>query len=115
MTTTTDMSDFGSVGRDELIRILQAWENNGLPRGFDPEGVVPMMNKNSGYVFLTNAEFQVAMLRDGSLELFHSLPDSVIEGFIMDLIDEPNLSEVDQEYVNDWLGIEVTNDRNIQS
>ena len=40
-TTTTDLADFGSRERRLLIAPLQAWQGQGLPRGFMDENVRP--------------------------------------------------------------------------
>ena len=58
---------------------------------------------NSGYVFLTNADYQVAMVDDkGELYSFYSTPYEGIEGSLEDLIEEyDNLCEEDQEYVDE--------------
>ena len=103
--TTTDLSDFGYRELEELKDLLDAWIKNGLPSDFDADEVVPMMNRNSGYVFLTNSEYQVAMVVDGKLESFYTLPYSGKEGFLDDLIelfDEGLITEEDDlEYLAD--------------
>lgn len=82
--TTTDIADFGSRERRMLVDILKAWENQGLPNDFDQKGVVPMMNRNSGYVFLTNSEYQVAMMNGDKLEIWHNCFNCGHEGFAED-------------------------------
>ena len=56
--TTTD---FGYTERKELINLFTAWNEQGLPDFYNDE-ITPMMNRNSGSVFLTNADYQTAMM-----------------------------------------------------
>lgn len=94
--TTTDLADFGFHDRENLIQLLRAWHEQGLPKDFYDEEVIPMFNRNSGYVFLTNSEFQVAMLTDDNkLEIWHSCPNCGHEGFSEDcqLNDENECNE----------------------
>jgi len=44
-----------------------------------------MMNIQSGYVFLTNSEFQVAMMNGDKLEVFYTDFETGEEGFLEDL------------------------------
>ena len=81
MCTTTNLSDFGSRERAELVEILLAWREQGLPDDFDNTDVTAMMNKNSGNVFLTNADYQTAMMNGNKLELWHNCGNCGHEGF----------------------------------
>jgi hypothetical protein len=101
---TEDFTEFGSRERQELIDILNAWQNYGLPDDFFPDGVKPAFNKNSGYVFLVNSEYQVCMLIGGKLELWHTLPYSGQEGFLEDLrkIDQETLNQEDIDYLEQF-------------
>lgn len=82
---TENLADFGARERLELKEILEAWEKHGLPDDFIEEGVRPMMNKNSGYVFLTNSEYQTCMLQNDKLEIWHNCPNCGNEGFLFDM------------------------------
>jgi hypothetical protein len=84
MSTTTDLSNFGLREREILVELLSAWNNHGLPDDFCDDKVVPMMNANSGNVFLTNSEFEVAMLNDGKLESWYYCGNCGHEGFAED-------------------------------
>jgi hypothetical protein len=79
--TTTDFSQFGSRERGMARELLEAWETQGLPEDFNEDEVVIMMNKNSGNVFLTNSDYQVAMMNGDTLESFYSCPNCGNEGF----------------------------------
>jgi hypothetical protein len=99
---TENLSDFGFREIKMLRDILNAWVENGLPDDFDHQGVKPAMNTASGYVFLVNEDYQVAMLNDNKLEIFHTLPYGGAEGFLSDLVEEyhPNdLNEDDVQYI----------------
>jgi hypothetical protein len=82
--TTTDLADFGSRERHMLVELLTAWDDQGLPDDFDDSEVRPMMNRNSGNVFLTNSEFQVAMMNGEKLETWYNCPNCGCEGFAED-------------------------------
>jgi len=79
--TTTDLADFGMRELLELRNILNAWLKHALPDDFDQNEVVPMLNRNSGCVFLTNAVYQTAMLCDGKLEIWYYCGECGREGF----------------------------------
>ena|SRR6185503_17832692 len=83
--TTTNLADFGGRERFMLIQLLQAWQNQGLPEDFYDDEVVPMLNRNSGNVFLTNSEYQVAMIDDNDkLAMWHTCSNCGHEGFYED-------------------------------
>lgn len=87
MDVTTNLSDFGHRELEIARDLLTAMLDYGLPDDFDDGKVTIAFNPNSGYVFLTNGEYQVAMLTDdGDLESWYYLPYSGEEGFYDDLI-----------------------------
>ncbi len=99
---TENLAEFGYREIEMLNKLLTAWLNNGLPEDFCNSLVKPALNRNSGYVFLVNDEYQVAMLNEDKLELFYTLPYSGIEGFLSDLIAENevySLHSEDIEYI----------------
>ena len=57
----------------------------GLPEDFEDDQVTIAMNTHSGYVFITNSEYQVAMLNGDILESFYSCPECGHEGFLEDM------------------------------
>lgn len=79
--TTTDLSKFGYRERQIVQQLLKAWDEQGLPEEFADDQVTVMFNTHSGNVFLTNADFQVAMMNDEKLEMFYSCPNCGNEGF----------------------------------
>lgn len=101
MCTTTNLSDFGSRERRMLVEILQAWEKNGLPGDFLDAEVMPMFNQNSGTVFLTNSDNQVAMFDGEKLESWYSCPVCGCEGYLADVINKKNHD--DDSDCKDWV------------
>ncbi len=83
---TENLADFGQRERAMLAEILAL----PFPDQFADDEVKAAFNRNSGFVFLVNADYQCAMLNDdsGKLELFHNTPHSGLEGFITDLLAE---------------------------
>tara|TARA_E500000318_G_scaffold111024_1_gene128154 strand:- start:4533 stop:4874 length:342 start_codon:yes stop_codon:yes gene_type:complete len=84
---TEDLGDFGYRELKELRDLLDQYIENGLPDDFDSDGLKPAFNMNSGNVFFTNDEYQVAMINPntGKLESFYTLPYNGDEGFADDL------------------------------
>ena len=101
---TENLADFGYREYEELKKILEAWfDGNGLPDDFDDSGVRPAFNRNSGYVFLTNDEYQVAIEVDGQLESFYTTPYEGYEGTFDELLEDADASwnYEDLEYLRD--------------
>lgn len=97
--TTTDLAQFGWREKKMAAELLEA-ACNGLPNDFEDNEVTIMMNTSSGNVFLTNSEFQVAMMNGDSLESFYSCPECGHEGFLDEM--EHNLDSKDcQAYLKD--------------
>ena len=86
--TTTNLSDFSYRELTILEELLKAMREQGLPKDFYNDEVCPMMNQLSGNVFLTNSDFQVAMLNGDKLESFYFLSYHGNEGFLEELIEE---------------------------
>lgn len=84
---TEDFADFGSREREMVRELLDAWNKQGLPRGFDDAKVRPAMNSHSAYVFLVNDDFQVAMMNGDKLEQFYTSPYNGEEGFWEELVE----------------------------
>ena len=104
---TRDFAAFGWRERDIARKLLEAWNDCGLPEGFEDEGVTIEFNPNSGYVFLTIEEGQAAMLNgDGELEIWHITPYACHEGLLSDLVEEyeadsKDWHEDDVQYLRD--------------
>ena len=96
--TTTDLSCFGWREKKMATELLDAMIEQGLPNEFWDEEVTVMFNTHSGYVFITNSEFQVAMLNGNTLEMWHACPECGYEGFLEDMDHNP-----DDEYCQEYL------------
>lgn len=95
--TTTNLSDFGYRELAILEKLLKAMREQGLPEDFYDNEVHPMMNQSSGNVFLTNSDYQVAMLNGDNLESFYFLSYHGNEGFLDELIEEYNNGNIETE------------------
>jgi len=99
-TTTTDLSKFGYREREMAEELLRASRVQGFPNDFDDNETTIMMNMNSGNVFFTNADFQVAMMNGDTLESFYSCPICGHEGFLEEMGHNDDDTEC-QEYLTD--------------
>lgn len=100
--TTTNLAEFGFRELAIAGELLTALAHNGCPEDFNMDGVTVMFNRNSGCVFLTNSDYQVAMLCDGKLESFYSSPYEGKEGFFDDFLEEfADMHHEDQEWFAD--------------
>ena len=104
MTVTTNLSEFGwrelKLARDLLSAII----DQRLPEDFYDDKVEVAFNQHSGYVFLTNSEYQVALINPSTnkLESFYSSPYEGREGFLNDLVEEyQDMHPEDQEWLRD--------------
>jgi hypothetical protein len=100
MSTTTNFADFGYRERKMAEDLLRASREQGFPEDFDDSEVIIMMNQNSGYVFFTNADYQVAMMNGDKLESFYSCPVCGHEGFAEEFSnhsDDPECIEYEKE------------------
>ena len=105
-TYTENLSGFGLIELEEARNILDAMIDNGLPSDFENEGVKIAFNRNSGKVFLTNSEYQVAVCseteRGKYLESFYSSPYQGLEGTFDELAEEYNqMHEEDKSWFED--------------
>ena len=110
MATTTNLADFGYRELDMAADILRAWADGNLPDDFYDDGVQLMMNTDSGSVFLTNSDYQVAMLNgDGELESWYYLSYAGNEGFASDLYEQFKDGYIDEEDYEELYNILDTN------
>ena len=95
---TKNLNEFGSRERQMAEELLRAWRKHGLPDDFYDDKVEIMMNTYSGNVFLTNSDYQVAMMNGDYLESFYTLSYNGDEGFLEDF---ENYKE-DDLHKEDW-------------
>lgn len=83
---TEDIADFGARERAIAAELLAL----PFPEGFYDSKTRLAFNRNSGFVFLINEDYQCAIINpdSGKLELFHSTPHHGKEGFLSDLLEE---------------------------
>ena len=99
---TTDLGMFGYREQEIAQDIFIAWRNHGLPEDFENEGVEIAFNTHSGYVFLTNSDYQVAIEEDGKLVSFYTTPHEGREGTLEDLLEEyEDMHPEDKEYIDE--------------
>jgi hypothetical protein len=102
---TENLADFGYRERHLASELLKAE----LPENFNDQGVRVAFNASSGYVFLTNDDYQVALFNGDKLALYHTTSYSGLEGFIDDLIieNDPNdINSDDADYIVEQAEIE---------
>lgn len=101
MHTTTNLYDFGLREIEIAAIILREYSNGNYCHPFwSGEGVQLYMNKLSGFVFLSDSEYNVLMLNNDKLEPFYTLPHSGIEGFLDEILIDENFHPEDVEFLN---------------
>lgn len=80
-TVTHDLAEFGWRELTLAKDLLNALIEQGTPDNFEYDGISIAFNKNSGYVFLTNNEYQVAMMNGDKLESYYTCSECGVEGF----------------------------------
>ena len=103
MTTTTDLKNFGYRELKMAAELLTAYCETSPD--FLEDGVHLMMNRHSGNVFLTDEDFNVAMMNGGKLDAWLFTPYEGHEGFIDELTDQyspDDLNREDAEFILDW-------------
>ena len=101
--TTKDLADFGFRELKMAAELLTAYCE--MPPEFLEDGVHLMMNRHSGNVFLTDEEFNVAMMNEGKLDAFLFTPYHGHEGFIDELAEQyspDDLNSEDAEFIRHW-------------
>tara|TARA_X000001036_G_C20312964_1_gene657205 strand:- start:181 stop:534 length:354 start_codon:yes stop_codon:yes gene_type:complete len=84
---TTDIS---KMDLSEVTPMLTAYQEENTTRAFRAmwidDGTIPTLNQESGYCFLTNEEYQVAMMNDGKLSMFINCGECGREDFEQDWV-----------------------------
>lgn len=101
MKNTRDLAQFGHVERKEAGRLLSALSSNkDKTVHFQHLGVAVEFNPMSGYVFLVDEDYNVAIMNGDELEDFHTCPNCGGEGVASDFRQD-NEAECCQEYADD--------------
>lgn len=87
---TGDFAKFGSRERRMAEELLKALREQGSPEDFCDDGITIVMNTRSGYVFLTNTNYQAALLNGDKLESFYSCLECGNEGFAEEIGYDPD-------------------------
>jgi len=93
---TADLSEFGWRELDEAATLLKAYADN--PSVLDGDEVSLNFNRNSGYVFLTDEDYDTALINHdtGKLEKWYTCPQCGHEGFHSEMChatDDPECTE----------------------
>lgn len=80
---TADLSRFGKREIELAKDLLDAYLKQGAD--FLGEGITLNFNMDSGYVFLSDSDYNVAMINDDKLEQWFSCPNCGHEGFLEDM------------------------------
>jgi len=80
---TSDLSRFGFRELKMAADLLAAYCET--PPDFLGDGLSVMLNTHSGYVFLTDEDFNVGMMNGDRLEQFHTCFECGAEGFAEEL------------------------------
>ena len=94
---TSDLSRFGYRELKMAAQLLAAYCDN--PPDFLGDQLTVMLNTHSGYVFLTDEDFNVGMMNGEALEQHHSCPECGSEGFAEELGE----SDCCRTYLDDFL------------
>lgn len=103
-----DLSRFGYREISLAIDLLKAYMN-GVPDDFDDDEVQIAFNPYSGYVFLTNCNYDSCVEREGKLEQLYFLGYHGYEGFLDELIEQYDDGNIESE---DWEGLADICERN---
>ena len=102
MQNTRDLSDFGAVERDEAGLLLTTLNSSKDDTRFFGYGSVAVeFNPMSGYVFLVDEDYNVAMMNGDRLEDFITCPNCGGEGLLSDFREDNEGSECCEEYANE--------------
>jgi len=78
---TSDLSEFGYIEYEEASKLLKTYcEGDVLTHGLY-DGVKLFFNKNSGNVFLSDEDFNTAMMNGDTLEKWFNCGNCGFEGF----------------------------------
>jgi hypothetical protein len=97
---TADLSDFGHRELKMAATLLAALSETHANLG---DGITLYLNTHSGFVFLSDEDYNVAMMNGSELEAFYSCPECGHEGFANEMLHGEDDAEC-RRYLRD-LGI----------
>ncbi len=100
MENTRDLAKFGGRERaiaGELLSVLHTGNDN--TKWLNNTGLAVEFNLSTGFVFLVDDDYNVALMQDGKLVDWNSCPDCGTEGTISDLKSMPKLDDCCKEYI----------------
>ena len=97
---TTDFSKFGYYEREIAETLLRTSREQGFPEEFYDNEITIAFNRQSGCVFFTNSDYQVAMMNNNKLEMFYNCPICGYEGFAENMMHNEDELEC-QEWLKD--------------
>ncbi len=106
-TVISDLSKFGWREWRLLREIIDAMIDQGLPENFHNDEVAPMFNTNSGFVFLTNSDYQACLMNGDKLEIWHTCSYCGHEGFEEDFEHESKNEECNEQI--NWVKGNINN------
>ena len=99
MSLTTDIS---KMDLSEVTDMLTAFQQGNTTKAFHAmwyaDETVPTLNEESGYCFLTNSDYQVAMMNEDKLSMFISCGECGREEFEQDWTYEERIIESKKVY-----------------
>jgi hypothetical protein len=101
-TITHDLADFGSRERRIAADILRALDRDGLPPTMYNDGLRIYLNRDSGFVFLCDSDYNTAVMDGPNLAGHYSSPYEGHEGTFAELAEmyDPDTWNADD---TEWL------------
>ena len=107
MSLTSDLSEFRPDELREAADILKALAERKRPKDFEDSELSIQLNQDSDFVFLTNSEYQTALMEDGKLVSFYSCSscghEGTLKGIDYESIDHTPINEDCVEFLNSIL------------
>lgn len=98
---TSDISKFGQRERELAKKLLSVYGTKDDRTKHLGDGIQVFMNRDSGYVFLSDEDYNVALLNGNKLEDFHSCPNCGNESVASQFRNDFDDVECCKEYADD--------------
>lgn len=105
MENLMNLSNMTYEALGDAVAIIEAYKEYGVPSDFYDNEVQLAYNENSGMVFLTNSDYEVAVYNEDTEELvsWYFCPYSGIEGVLDDIVEEYRNGNLEDEDDIDYL------------